>query len=184
MQLAARHALWLLAIMGTAALALPRAQERYGAPGASDAVAATVRTSVAQVAPTAATPYAMRTPPSHEALLANVEAQIRSLDARLVEEPLDAAWSAREERSIHRFFEPGSLVAEGLAKPDAADGVCMSTTCRITARYANEADAEEATQRLAMHLADAMPYGAVMPRQLADGAIEVNAWYSSRPLQP
>jgi hypothetical protein len=117
--------------------------------------------------------------PTQAEIRSRMEAAIRNLDNRFVAEPLDAAWAARGERSINGFFDAAALRTQGLAMPSSASTTCHSATCRITARYDDPAAAEQTTQRLAMHLADTLPYGAVMPRQLADGSVEVDAWYSS-----
>ena len=42
--------------------------------------------------------------------------------------------------------------------------------------------AEIATQQLALHFADRLPYGAVVPQTLDDGGIRIDAWYSSTPM--
>ena len=123
-------------------------------------------------------------PPTHAQLLQRVEESISALDKSFDAEPLDAAWALREEGAIARFFDAASLGAKELPMPRQLVARCRSMSCRIGATYASEIEAEEATQRLAMHLGVALPYGAVMPRQLADGSIEVNAWYSAQPLRP
>ena len=110
---------------------------------------------------------------------AQIERHIATLDKRFLAESLDANWARKEERAIRTFFHPGSLAAEGLVAPDAIHTVCHSLTCRVSAQFADAADAELATQHLAMHLAERLPYGAVMPRRLDDGRIQVHAWYSS-----
>jgi hypothetical protein len=110
---------------------------------------------------------------------ARVEANIAALDTRFAAETLDAAWAMREERALGAFFAADALAAQGLPSPDGLQIACRSATCRISARYADPVEAEMTTQRLAMHVAAAMPYGAVMPRALDDGSIRVEAWYSS-----
>ena len=108
-----------------------------------------------------------------------VESHIATLDDRFVAEPLNADWAQKQERAIRAFFHPGALAAEGLSAPSGVQTVCHSLTCRVSAQFADVAQAEMTTQHLAMHLAGHLPYGAVMPRQLDDGSIQVNAWYSS-----
>ncbi len=122
--------------------------------------------------------------PTHADMLAAVEANIRTLDAHFIAEPLDGAWAARTERSIDAFFDPARLTTASLAAPSNVNTRCHSSTCRITAYYSDPSMAEQTTQRLTMQLVDTLPYGAVMPRQLADGRVEVNAWYSSGALTP
>lgn len=124
-----------------------------------------------------------REAPTHAELLGQLETHIRTLDAGFAAEPLDAAWATRGEAAIAAFFAPDALAADGLAAPAALKRACHSASCRISMRFANAADAEMATQALAMRLGDTLPYGAVMPRELPDGSIEVNAWYSAQPLR-
>lgn len=126
----------------------------------------------------------VREPPDPAELQRRLEQNIRTLDNRFSAEPLDAAWAARAEASIARFFDAASTGAPHATVPGAVRSRCQSHSCRISVRYQNESEAQESTQQLAMHLGDTLPYGAVMPRQLPDGWIEVNAWYSARPLQP
>ena len=45
--------------------------------------------------------------------------------------------------------------------------------------YADPAAVEEVYQTYTMHVAARLPYGAVMPRALDDGSIQVDAWYSA-----
>lgn len=110
---------------------------------------------------------------------ARVEANIATLDARFAAETLDAAWMKREERALGAFFAADALAMQGLPTPDDLQIACRSATCRISARFADPVEAEMTTQWLAMHVAADLPYGAVMPRALDDGSIQVDAWYSS-----
>jgi len=110
---------------------------------------------------------------------ARVEANIATLDTRFAAEIPDAAWAMREERALGAFFAADALATQGLPAPDGLQIACRSATCRISARFADPVDAEMTTQRLAMHVAADLPYGAVMPRALDDGSIRVEAWYSS-----
>ena len=110
---------------------------------------------------------------------ARVEANIATLDTRFAAEIPDAAWAMREERALGAFFAADALATQGLPAPDGLQIACRSATCRISARFADPVEAEMTTQRLAMHVAADLPYGAVMPRALDDGSIRVDAWYSS-----
>ena len=121
-------------------------------------------------------------PPTHEQLVAQVETHIRALDARFLGEPRDARWAAHHEQAIADFFSEQSLADLQLAAPGRMRSACHSASCRVAAHYPDARSAEQATQQLAMQLGDRLPYGAVMPRQLADGSVEVNAWYSARPI--
>jgi hypothetical protein len=110
---------------------------------------------------------------------ARIDANIAALERRFAAEPLDLAWADREERGLQAFFAADALAAQGLPAPDRLQTVCRSATCRISARFSDPIEAETTTQRLAMHLASRLPYGAVMPYPLADGRIQVEAWYSA-----
>ena len=110
---------------------------------------------------------------------ARIEANIALLDARFAAEPLDSAWAAREERALDEFFAPEALAAQGLRAPAGFQAGCHRDTCRISARFSDQIEAEMTTQRLAMHVAARLPYGAVMPRMLNDGSIQIDAWYSA-----
>jgi hypothetical protein len=110
---------------------------------------------------------------------ARIEANIAVLDARFASEPLDAAWAMREQRALDDFFDADALIAQGLPLPAGLHTACHSSTCRVSARFADPLEAEMTTQQLAMHVAARLPYGAVMPRALDDGSIQVDAWYSA-----
>lgn len=114
---------------------------------------------------------------------ARIEAHIAMLDARFAAEPVNADWATREEAAFRRFLAPDAPRGDGLRAPQQLMAVCHSATCRISARYADPLSAEIATQQLALQFADALPYGAVLPRALADGSIQIDAWYSSRQMQ-
>ena len=192
-----RPILWTVAIV---AIVLAGFTLRAGVSGNSpvaDAAARTMIPAMTEAVPVEAARAALprapgttakaataREPPTHAQLLQRVEDSILALDRSFDAEPLDAAWASNEESAIARFFDAAALDANGLPVPRRLVARCRSMSCRIGAHYANEIEAEEATQRLAMHLGVALPYGAVMPRQLADGSVEVNAWYSARPLRP
>lgn len=109
-----------------------------------------------------------------------VEAHIATLDRQFGAEPVDTAWASREESGLRAFFDPAVLAAQGLASPQGLSASCHRYTCRVSARYDDPDAAEAATQQLALHLADRLPYGTVMPRRLDDGRVEIHAWYSSR----
>ena len=110
---------------------------------------------------------------------ARIDANIAALERRFTTEPLDLAWADHEERTLQAFFSADALAAQGLPLPERLQTVCRSATCRISARFADPVEAEMTTQRLAMHVASRLPYGAVMPYPLADGRIQVEAWYSA-----
>lgn len=110
---------------------------------------------------------------------ARIEANIAVLDARFASEPLDAAWAMRQQRALDDFFAADALIAQGLPLPAGVHTACHSATCRVSARFADPVEAEMTTQQLAMHVAARLPYGAVMPRALDDGSIQVDAWYSA-----
>jgi hypothetical protein len=110
---------------------------------------------------------------------ARIEANIAVLDARFAAEPLDAGWAMRQQRALDEFFATDALAAQGLPLPAGLHTACHSATCRVSARFADPVDAEMTTQQLTMHVAARLPYGAVMPRALDDGSIQVDAWYSA-----
>lgn len=114
---------------------------------------------------------------------ARIEAHIALLDARFAAEPVDAGWAAQEEAAFRTFLAPAAPRDDGMRAPQQLMAVCHSATCRISARYADPLSAEIATQQLALQFADALPYGAVLPRALGDGSIQIDAWYSSNQLQ-
>ncbi|GAA4786849.1 hypothetical protein [Lysobacter hankyongensis] len=110
---------------------------------------------------------------------ARIDANIAALERRFTTEPLDLAWADHQERALQAFFAADALAAQDLPLPEGLQAVCRSATCRISARFADPIEAEMTTQRLAMHVASRLPYGAVMPYPLADGRIQVEAWYSA-----
>jgi hypothetical protein len=142
-----------------------------------------VAQSMSRTAMVAATPHAqgerLRGDLDPVEARARVEANIAVLDARFASEPLDAAWAMREQRALDDFFAADALIAQGLPLPAGLHTACHSATCRVSARFTDPVEAEMTTQQLAMHVAARLPYGAVMPRALDDGSIQVDAWYSA-----
>ena len=113
---------------------------------------------------------------------ARIEARIALLDARFAAEPVDAAWAAGQEHALREFLAPPAPLDDGLRAPDVLQTSCHRSTCRISAHYSDPLVAEIATQQLALHFADRLPYGAVVPQTLDDGGIRIDAWYSSTPM--
>lgn len=139
--------------------------------------------SVASPASSAPTPTAqMREPATEAERLQQVERNIRLLDTQFAAESIDGSWSLEQARAIGKFFEPAALATAGVAAPSDLRVDCRSRSCRMTGVFADELEAELASQQLAMRLAATLPYGAVMPRRSPSGGIEVNAWYSTTPL--
>lgn len=149
------------------------------APSNAIAASALPDTAMASVSATRAPGETRRGDLDPVEVRARVEANIATLDTRFAAETLDAAWAMRKERAVGAFFAADALATQGLPAPDGLQIACRSTTCRISARFADPVEAEMTTQRLAMHVAADLPYGAVMPRALDDGSIRVDAWYSS-----
>jgi hypothetical protein len=113
-------------------------------------------------------------------MLARVASSISLLDDRLRNEPVSPEWAYRSQRHIEAFFSPTHLAQEGIAPPLAMKTTCHSATCRVSALYSDETAAQDASQMLTLHAADGLPYGAVMPRRLDDGTLELNMWLSSK----
>ncbi len=111
---------------------------------------------------------------------ARIEAEVALLDARFAAEPLDATWARREERTLDTFFAADTLRAQGLPMPAGLQTACHSSTCKISARFADPVEAEAITRRLAVHLSARLPYGATLPRTQDDGSVQVDAWYSTQ----
>jgi hypothetical protein len=149
------------------------------APSRANALSAMPDTTIASVSAAHASGEARRGDLDPVEVRARIEANIATLDARFATEPFDAAWAMREERTLGMFFAADALAVQGLPAADGLQIACRSATCRISARFADPVEAEMTTQRLAMHVASDLPYGAVMPRALDDGSIRVEAWYSS-----
>ena len=140
--------------------------------------------SLAQQLPSTARPLlkeaAQRHPPSEAEMIAKVTSNIALLDDRLRDEPISLEWANRNERHIEAFFLPAHLAQEGIAAPMAMKATCHSATCRVSALYSDETAAQDASQLLTLHVAGGLPYGAVMPRRLDDGTLELNMWLSSK----
>ena len=91
--------------------------------------------------------------------------------------PVTPAQAAALEREDNQASESASPVA----LPDTTIASAPSVRAPGETRRGDldPVEAEMTTQWLAMHVAADLPYGAVMPRALDDGSIQVDAWYSS-----
>ncbi|MGH8028750.1 MAG: hypothetical protein ACREO3_02330 [Arenimonas sp.] len=98
--------------------------------------------------------------------MARQQAQLRSLEDRLVRDPLSATWAAQQERVVDKFLAPASLAREGLPAPRLHETRCQSHLCRIRLGYADEATALAAQVVLLQAIAPTLPHARsfVLPR--------------------
>jgi hypothetical protein len=69
---------------------------------------------------------------------------IQKLDAQFMAERVVPQWSMEQERKISASFSPEALKLANAPAPLAREASCRSTTCKITATYASEMDAQVA----------------------------------------
>ena len=104
---------------------------------------------------------------------AQQQAKVRSLDDRLISEPLSAAWAAQQERRVEAFLAPASLRQEGLPAPSARETRCQSRMCRIRLGYPDEATALAAQAALVQAIAPGLPHARSFVLERPDGGADL-----------
>jgi len=97
------------------------------------------------------------------------------LDRQHLAEPIDAQWSAQSESAVQSVSTQPVMLQSGL-KPQGVSTDCRSTTCRISARFADSGDAESWASIMITEMSGTMLQAktAVMP--LPDGSSEVRIY--------
>jgi hypothetical protein len=90
-------------------------------------------------------------------------------------EPVDAAWSAQSETAVLSTTTQPLLAQSGLKPQDLATD-CRSSTCRISARFAQSTDAESWAQMMVTEMAGTMSQARMAVVQLPDGSSEVHIY--------
>jgi hypothetical protein len=104
------------------------------------------------------------------------------LDRQHLAEPIDAQWSAQSESAVQSASTQPVMIQSGL-KPQGVSTDCRSTTCRISARFADSSDAESWASILITQMSGTMLQAktAVMP--LPDGSSEVRIYGVRKQIQ-
>jgi hypothetical protein len=104
---------------------------------------------------------------------AKQQARLRSLEDRLVGEPLAASWADAQEKRVAAFLAPASLAREGLPAPSAHATRCQSHLCRIQLDYADEATALAAQTALVQAIAPGLPHARTFLLARPDGGTDL-----------
>jgi hypothetical protein len=107
------------------------------------------------------------------------QSQLRSLDNRLVSEPLSAGWAQSQERAVAAFFAPASLQREGLQAPRASEARCQATLCRIRVHYDDGAAAAVAQAALLRVISPTLPHAQLFMLEQPDGSVELLVYAGS-----
>jgi hypothetical protein len=115
----------------------------------------------------------LATMPSPQALEARAAEQLRTMEARLVGDPLSPAWASSNEDAIGNLLSAGNLTRQHLPVPEASAARCQSHLCRISMTFPDEAQASRTQEMLLMAIAPSLPSAQtyVLPRP--DGSIEM-----------
>jgi hypothetical protein len=96
--------------------------------------------------------------------------RVRSLEARMVEEPRDGTWAANNEQHIDAFFAVDNLNKAGVPPVVSHDVECRTHVCRVRMRVESDLGTDQATQALLQHIADALPNAQIFQEDDARGA--------------
>lgn len=90
-------------------------------------------------------------------------------------EPIDAAWSAQAETTVLSTTTQPLVVQSGLKPQDIATD-CRSSTCRISARFAEPTDAQSWATMMITEMAGTMSQAKMAVVTLPDGSSEVRIY--------
>jgi hypothetical protein len=98
---------------------------------------------------------------------------IQKLDASFQAEPIAPRWAAEQEQMITASFSPAALKAAAAPAPVSSAASCRSQTCRITATYKTELDAQVAQLNLLTAISPALPHAIMGEVPGADGSVQL-----------
>jgi hypothetical protein len=111
-----------------------------------------------------------------EALRQRTEQMRADLEAEFAREPESAAWSAAAEADLVHAASSDDAVATG-ETPVGFEAVCRSKTCRVTATFDEDGDAESwAGGYLLGNGGKRLSVARVMTRRLPDGRVELTIY--------
>jgi hypothetical protein len=106
---------------------------------------------------------------------ANRDRLVAELDRQHKAESIDTAWSAQSETAILSTSIDPLMSQSGLMPKDlSAD--CRSSTCRISARFAESTDAQSWATMMVTQMAGTMSQARMAVMQLPDGSSEVRIY--------
>lgn len=109
---------------------------------------------------------------SHQAESKRLMAEI---DRQHNVESIDAAWSAQAETAVlSTSINP--LMSQSGLKPQDFDTDCRSSTCRISAKFAQSADAESWAMMMVTEMAGTISQARMAVTQMPDGSSEVRIY--------
>lgn len=104
-----------------------------------------------------------------------VDMRVRSLEDRLVSEPVSAQWAANNERTIKTY-----LASDSLSKSSDVDAECRSDICRIRLVVAEPDNVPLTLHGLFSQLNDTLPGAEIFQFPRADGTVEVVVYAMSK----
>jgi hypothetical protein len=104
-----------------------------------------------------------------------VDMRVRSLEDRLVSEPVSAQWAASNERAITTY-----LASDASSKSSDVDAECRSDICRIRLVVAEPDNVPLTLHGLFSQLSDTLPGAEIFQFPRADGTVEVVVYAMSK----
>lgn len=115
-------------------------------------------------------------PQSQATTDARMEQAKRQAEAAFAAEPVSQAWASRQSKVIAHAFSAERLAQLNSPAPRVQEAQCRSRSCRISAVYANQAQAEEAQLFLLSDIAGTLGRTRPFQRTLPDGSVELTMY--------
>jgi len=109
-------------------------------------------------------------PADAEALAAR---QRLDLEDRLISDPLAPQWAASNEKVIGNFLSADNLAKQQLPVPKAFQAQCHSHLCRVSMKFADDAQASQTQAMLLMEIAPGLPNAQTFLLPQPDGSVEM-----------
>jgi hypothetical protein len=103
---------------------------------------------------------------------------IQKLETKFQAEPMASAWAMENERMISGTFAPDTLKSNAAPAPLSHQEQCRSSTCRITATYKSEMDAEVAQLNLLAGISPSLPRAVMGQVPGNDGSVQLVVYAS------
>lgn len=96
---------------------------------------------------------------------------MHSLDNKLVDEPLSAAWASKTERAISSALSANMLSKEQATPPTSVQSTCRSQTCRISMDFSDGLQADFTKGIFLQGIAEKLPSAQIFLQERADGSV-------------
>jgi hypothetical protein len=95
------------------------------------------------------------------------------MEDRLISDPLAPQWAAGNEKVIGNFLSADNLAKQQLPVPKAFQAQCHSHLCRISMKFADDAQASQTQAMLLMEIAPGLPNAQTFLLPQPDGSVEM-----------